>query len=93
MPKHIESYVSSKYTIDITNKDNSKGNAINELCKARGISLKDIFVIGDSYNDISMFKITDNSFVMSEADDFVKNKAKNVVSSVKEAIEIIMLNI
>jgi|SRR5690554_4763475 len=90
LPKHIESYISSKYTIDITSRDNSKGMAISELCKVKGISLDDIVVIGDSQNDISMFNITSNSFVMAQADSFVKSKAKNVVQSVKDVVKILM---
>lgn len=89
LPNHIESYVTSKYTIDITNKGNSKGNAIKHLCMKEKIAFEDIYVIGDSYNDISMFEITKNSFVMQDADKYVKSKANYVVSSVKEMVNML----
>lgn len=90
LPKHIESYISSKYTIDITNKENSKGNAIKNLCKIKNISFDDIIVIGDSYNDISMFEITNHSFVIEGADEFVKSKANYVVKSVKDMVKMLI---
>ncbi|MDF2699645.1 MAG: Cof-like hydrolase [Haloplasmataceae bacterium] len=86
LPSHIVSYISSSYTLDITHVVNSKGNAINKLCMLNNISLEDIVVIGDSHNDISMFELTKNSYVMNEANDEVKSYASFVVSSVKEAI-------
>jgi Cof subfamily protein (haloacid dehalogenase superfamily) len=86
LPDHIASYVSSSYTIDITSAKNSKGNAIKHLCDLNGIDLSDIAVIGDSYNDISMFELTQNCYVMSHADEVVKSKARNTTASVKEAV-------
>lgn len=88
LPNHLESYVSSRYTLDITNKINSKGNAINQL----GIISDVIAVIGDSQNDISMFKITSNSFVMENADELTKKYAKYTVKNVTEAVRIILEN-
>jgi hypothetical protein len=86
IPRHIESFVSSKYTLDITNADNSKGKAIKQICLKDNISLDEVAVIGDSHNDISMFEITKHSYAMNEADDEVKRKALNVVNNVKDAV-------
>lgn len=41
---------------DVVLEDTSKGNAIKRLCKYLKIDLKDSIAIGDSYNDLSMFK-------------------------------------
>ena len=79
-------YISSDYTLDITYKDNSKGNAILQIMDKENLNAEDIIVIGDSYNDVSMFRLTNHSFVMEEAEEEVKTYAKHVVSSVKEAI-------
>jgi hypothetical protein len=86
IPRHIESFVSSKFTLDITNADNSKGKAIKQICLKDNISLDEVAVIGDSHNDISMFEITKHSYAMNEADDEVKRKALNVVNNVKDAV-------
>ncbi len=90
LPKNIVSYISSKYTLDITCIENSKGNGIKNLCSKNKINLNEIAVIGDSQNDISMFEITENSFVMREADLEVKKYAKHEVESVKNAIHLIL---
>ncbi len=92
LPKHVVTYVSSKYTLDITSAVNSKGNAIVHLCDKRGINLDEIAVIGDSQNDISMFNITNHSYVMIEADEDVKRHAKVVVNDVKDAVYHILNN-
>lgn len=86
LPNNIVTYISSKYTLDITCLDNSKGNGISFLCKKNNINLDEIAVIGDSQNDISMFNITENSFVMYESNLDVKKYAKYEVESVKDAI-------
>jgi Cof subfamily protein (haloacid dehalogenase superfamily) len=90
LPSHLESYVSSIYTLDITNKMNSKGNAIGKLCQINGISHDEIAVIGDSQNDISMFKLTKNSFVMDSARIEVKQEANHIVKQVKDAVNLIL---
>lgn len=90
LPDTLVPYISSPFTIDITHRQNSKGNAIQQLCIKYGISSKDIYVIGDSFNDLSMFQITQNSYVMDTADDAVKQHASIVVKSVQDAIYHIM---
>lgn len=42
---------------DVALENTSKGNAIKRLCKYLKIDLKDSVAIGDSYNDLSMFKV------------------------------------
>jgi Cof subfamily protein (haloacid dehalogenase superfamily) len=90
LPSNLINYISSDFTLDITNKANSKGNAILNIAKKFGIPTEEIAVIGDSQNDISMFNITTHSFVMANAKEDVKQHAKYVVNSVKDAVEIIL---
>lgn len=90
LPNYLTIYISSEFTIDITSKLNSKGNAIKHVCNLNNISLNEIAAIGDSQNDISMFNNTNNSFVMSLARDDVKKYANYTVDSVKEAVSIIL---
>ncbi|NLG81889.1 MAG: HAD family hydrolase [Bacilli bacterium] len=92
LPMHIESYISSKYTMDITSKDNSKGNAIRVISQKYNLNLDEIAVIGDSQNDLSMFELINNSYVMANSDYIVKSAAKWEVKSVKEAVEHILAN-
>jgi len=44
-------------------------------------------VIGDSYNDASMFSEVIHSFALSHGEEYVKNHAAHVVDSVAEAID------
>jgi len=76
--------------VDIAPKNCSKGIALKSLSEKIGINLEDLYVIGDSYNDISMFEITDKSFTFTYAEDGVKKQANNIVNSVAECINKIL---
>ncbi|MDR2008368.1 MAG: HAD family hydrolase [Alphaproteobacteria bacterium] len=67
----------------------SKGNAIAFLEQKLGLKKADIFVAGDSYNDVSMFEQYENSFGMKEGAADAISKAKNIVNNVAEVIEVI----
>lgn len=84
---NITAIQTSKYSYDFMNIKASKGNGILDIARTLGIAPDEIAVIGDSYNDLSMFEITPHSYVMDHADDTVQKKAAHVVSSVAEAIE------
>lgn len=86
LPNNISSIVSSVYTLDITCSINSKGNAIKHLIEKMNININEIAVIGDSYNDISMFDLTNFSFVMKDSSDDIKKHAKEQINSVNEAV-------
>ncbi|MDU5411955.1 MAG: HAD hydrolase family protein, partial [Clostridium perfringens] len=43
--------------------------------------------IGDSFNDISMFEITDNSYTFNRAEEGVKAHANNHVDYVHEIVD------
>lgn len=81
----------NQFFIDIAPKNCSKGNAILKVLELDGGEAEKLYTIGDSYNDIPMFEITENSFTFNYAEDGVKEKAKNHVDSVKECIEKIIL--
>lgn len=76
--------------IDIIPRNASKANGILELCKHYQIAKEDVYVVGDSENDISMFTVTDNSYCIDHAEEKVKNSATHVVASVSEMIESIL---
>ena len=75
--------------LDIAPKGCSKGNAIASLPNYLPVRFEDIYVIGDSYNDISMLASTPNAFTFHSSPDEVKAHAKYLVNSLSEAIEII----
>lgn len=68
---------------EITNKNCSKAQGLDFYCKYLNIDKKDVYVAGDSGNDISMFKqYHENSFCMKHATSNVKKYATYVVPSV-----------
>lgn len=68
---------------EITPKGCNKGKGLEFYCQYQHIDPNDVYVIGDSGNDISMFNaFKDNSFVMSHASKVVKKYAKYEVNNV-----------
>lgn len=59
-------------TIDINNIDVSKGNGVSYLCKYLNIDLNDTICFGDSFNDVSMFRVVGKSFSVGNAVDKIK---------------------
>ncbi len=86
----IDLFISEKHVLDIMPKQISKGNAIIKLLDELSLKPEEIACIGDSFNDIPMFRLTPYSFVMSTAHDDVKKEAKYVVESVAGAVEMIL---
>ena len=77
----------NQYFVDIAPKDCSKGNGLKKLLELNNLDIEKLYAIGDSYNDLSMFKLTNNSFTFHHAEEQLKVYANNHVSSVSECIE------
>ncbi|UBX98247.1 Cof-type HAD-IIB family hydrolase [Mycoplasmopsis synoviae] len=60
---------------DITSLKASKGKALSMLMRYYDISIENTIAIGDSFNDVSMFKIANLSVAMQNADKHVKKYA------------------
>ncbi len=73
--------------VDICQKGCSKGEAVLKAGKYLGVREQDIAVIGDSYNDISMFEAVKDSFTFESSDKDVKKKALHRVNSLAECIK------
>lgn len=73
--------------IDVVPKGCSKGEGVNYVKERENIDTKDTYAIGDSYNDIPMFKESGHSFTFENVEDGIKKEADYVVSSVAEAIK------
>ena len=86
----MDLFISETHVLDIMPKQISKGNAIKKLLAELSLNPEEIACIGDSFNDIPMFRLTPYSFVMSTAHDDVKKEAKFEVESVAEAVEMIL---
>ena len=50
---------------------------------------RQVYGIGDSYNDIPMLESADCSFTFRDSPQIVQEKATHIVSSISEAIEMI----
>lgn len=73
--------------IDIVPVGCSKGSGVKYLADQELIENEDIYTIGDSWNDVTMFKITKNSFTFNHVEEELKKHVKYLVNSVGECIE------
>lgn len=80
----------NQYFVDIAPKNCSKGNGLRKLLEINNVGTDSLYAIGDSYNDVSMFELTKNSYTFHHVEENLKNIANNHVSSVKECIESII---
>ena len=82
---YVTAYRNANF-IDVVPSGCSKGKALESVAKIFGIALENVYAIGDSFNDLSMFEFTNNSFTFPHAEKDVQNKAKYMVDSVSECI-------
>lgn len=95
MADHLAGYsydwfYSSPQYIEIMSKNVNKGTGVLHLAKVLNLKLDEIAVVGDSYNDISMFKVTPHSFAMDHGDAKVKEEANFIVSKVDDVVDYIL---
>lgn len=87
--EHIEAFRNQCF-VDIVPKNCSKGNAIMTILENEEMGTDSLYTVGDSLNDISMFKITNNSYTFNAAEEVVKPHANNIVDYVYEVIDDIL---
>ena len=75
--------------IDILPKGVSKKNAIKELIDRCHSNEDNLYVIGDSYNDLSMFEINKHNFIIDKGIETLNKKATYVVDSISDCLKII----
>ncbi|WP_169088800.1 HAD family hydrolase [Paenibacillus sp. PL91] len=83
----IEMFISDKDCLDVMPLNVSKGTALSLLIKKLGLHPNEVACIGDSFNDLSMFAITEHSYAMSGSHIDIRNQASTVVNAVSEAID------
>jgi len=66
---------SQPYYLDVTHQDANKGAVVDYLSAHLSVPAKEIATIGDSPNDLLMFKRSGLSIAMGNASDEVKSKA------------------
>ncbi|HKX10898.1 MAG TPA: Cof-type HAD-IIB family hydrolase [Stellaceae bacterium] len=72
---------SQPYYLDITHKDANKGAVVDYLASHLGVPPEEIATIGDSPNDVSMFRRSGLSIAMGNASDEVKAQAHATTDS------------
>ncbi len=84
--EHYPSVESSwiRQFIEITPLGCNKGEALRKYCQIKGFSPEDVHVVGDSGNDIAMFKSFANSYCMDHASPAVKKYARHIISKIPD---------
>ena len=80
----------NKHWIDMIPLNLSKGTGIKKLSELEKFDECNVFVIGDSLNDISMFEYFKNSYTFDYAEEVVKEKSKFVVNGFHEMVDSIL---
>ncbi len=62
----------------------SKATGIKELMELEGIDLEDVYVVGDSMNDMDMFRFAKHSICMGNGDERIKEIAEYVTTDIHE---------
>jgi Cof subfamily protein (haloacid dehalogenase superfamily) len=66
--------------LEVTDPAADKGHALVRIAAILGVDLADCVAIGDSDNDVSMFRVAAQSFAVANATDVAKNAATRVVA-------------
>ena len=75
---------SQPYYLDFTHLEANKGGGVAALCEHIGVPLARTAVIGDMFNDISMFRRAGYAIAMGQAPEAVKAEAAVVTASNRE---------
>ncbi len=67
--------------LEITHAYAQKGIAVEQYAKIKGISMENVMVIGDNYNDLSMMKRAGRSVAMGNAPEEIKAACTVVTTS------------
>ena len=76
--------VASGGAIEITHPDANKGATLLKYCKMNGIKEDEVFVCGDSGNDLPMFEYFQHSFCMYHSPNYIKSQANHVINRISD---------
>ena len=74
----------SDNVIELTAPGVNKGKSLLKYCQDNNIKEDEVFVIGDSGNDLSMFKYFKHSFIMASAHESLLKSANHIVNRVSD---------
>ena len=77
----LELAISKPFYVEVTHPEANKGAALNAVLGHYGIAPGNAMAIGDSLNDVPMFKAAGLSVAMGNASDDVKRAASRVTST------------
>lgn len=83
---YVECYRNTVF-LDIVPKGCSKGYGVKYVSEIADLHMDNVYTIGDSWNDDSMFQVTKNSFTFTYAEDGLKKKTNHVVETVAQCID------
>ena len=87
-PKLLEKYgnvfemYQSHESIELMNKGVNKATSLLKYIDRINLDINEVAVVGDSGNDVPLFQVFPNSFVMEQAHDDVKSHAKTEIIGV-----------
>lgn len=81
----VIAYRNSIY-IDVVPAGCSKGNGVLYVVEKEEINKDYVYTIGDSWNDISMFEVTNNAFTFHNVEEELKEHVNFIVESVAECV-------
>lgn len=76
--------VASAGAIEITAPEADKGATLLKYCKMNNIKEDEVFVCGDSGNDLPMFEYFPHSFCMSHSPTHIKSQANHVIDRISD---------
>ena len=89
--EHFEFFVSN-HSIEISPAGVNKGEALKYLINTTQVKNGDVYVVGDSANDISMFENFENSFLILHKDNYLKIKTKYKIEKFSDLEKYTRLN-
>ena len=76
---------------ELTPRGCNKGNGVERYCQLMGIDQNDVYVVGDSGNDITMFnKFYEHSYCMKRGHPSARKYAKHIISRVYNLDKLIL---
>ena len=76
---------------ELTPRGCNKGNGVEKYCQLMGINEDDVYVVGDSGNDITMFnKYHEHSYCMKRGHPSARKYAKHIISRVYKLEKLIL---
>lgn len=88
---HFE-FFASDHSIEISPIGVNKGEALKYLIKTTQVKNDEVYVVGDSANDISMFENFENSFLVLRKDNHLKIKTKYKIEKFSDLEKYTRLN-